>query len=515
MKKFLILGLMATFCFTQQTFGQNAQEQNAVNDSINNIIELAKKGDANAQNIVGSWYYRGEHVQQDYKQALQMFARSAQQGNVQAIGNMGMCYQTGNGIEKDSIRAIQLYDRSIKGGNKALLTQQTRLANNGNVFSNVFMALCHQNGTGVEKNTDKAIEYFTKAAEMNSADAQRELALCYMNTRKPYEAAPWFKRGADNGDLSSTYYYGKLLHDGNGINKDEQQGFIYLLKSAEAGFTQGQFEIANCYYNGEGTVKNLEIAAQWYKKAAVKGSAGAQWSLGNCYVNGEGVERNYDEAIHWFAEAVTKGYARRFTNMCDNENDWKNSPFLTYLKGMNSYTIAKDINKAFDYFKALDKKKIAEGITMMGVCLANKDYAKQNLKKSVKTLQKAVNAQNLMAMYLLSAMYENGRGVKVDMEQAVKLMQQSADKGYATAQSALGDMYYEGRGVNQDYYKAVEYYSKANEQGQLTSNAAKRLASCYENGQGGLQVDKEKAEVILKETRKNNTPDLLKLIPIN
>lgn len=515
MKKIFIMGLMATCCFTQQAFGQNTQEQNAVNDSINNIIELAKKGDANAQNIVGSWYYRGEHVEKDYKQALQMFARSAQQGNIQAIGNMGLCYQMGNGIEKDSIRAIQLYDRSVKGGNKALIAQQTRLADNGNVFSNVYMALCYQNGTGVDKDADKAIDYYIKAGEKNSVDAQREVALLYMNTRRPNEAAPWFKRGADNGDLSSTYYYGKLLHDGNGIQKDEQLGFIYLQRAAEAGFTQGQFEVGNCFYNGEGITKNLDLAAQWYKKAAVKESAGAQWSLGNCYVNGEGVERNYDEAIYWLSKATTKGYARRFSNMCDDENGWKSSPFLLYLRGMTCYTVSKNYDKAFDYFKAVDKAKIAEGTTMMAVCLANKDYSKQNLKKSVKSLQKAVNAHNPTAMYLLSAMYENGRGVKVDMNQAVMLMQQSADKGYATAQCALGDMYYEGRGVKQDYFKAVEYYTKANDQGQLTANAAKRLASCYENGQGGLQVDKEKAEVILKETRKNNTPDLLKLIPIN
>ena len=71
-------------------------------------------------------------------------------------------------------------------------------------------------------------------------------------------------------------------------------------------------------------------------------------------------------------------------------------------------------------------------------------------------------------------------------------------------------MYFEGRSVEQSYEKAVEWYAKANAQGQLTENAAKRYASCYENGWGGLEKDSEKAAELLKGDYRNHVGELLK-----
>jgi TPR repeat protein len=73
-------------------------------------------------------------------------------------------------------------------------------------------------------------------------------------------------------------------------------------------------------------------------------------------------------------------------------------------------------------------------------------------------------------------------------------------------------MYYEGRGVDQNYETAVVWYAKAYEQGQLTENAASRYASCYENGWGGLEINKDQAAEILKSYHKSQMPELLKLL---
>ena len=115
-------------------------------------------------------------------------------------------------------------------------------------------------------------------------------------------------------------------------------------------------------------------------------------------------------------------------------------------------------------------------------------------------------------MYLLGALYEAGKGVNKDMKVAVAYMTKAADMGYGAAECALADMYFEGRGVEQSYQKAVALYEKANAQGQLNENAAKRYASCYENGWGGLEKDSVKAEEILKTDCKNHVSEILKLV---
>ena len=477
-------------------------------DSIKNILVLAKKGDAVAQNEVGGWYYRGRHVKQDYAEALQWWSKSAKQGNVQAIGNMGLCYQTGHGIAADSLRATQLYQKSIKGGNTALFNQNIEQAKKGNVFSNMLVASCYQNGYGVPKDTNKAIPYLTTAANKNCAVAQRDLAMILVNNKKAMEAAPWFKKGMENGDVTCAFYYGKMLVEGLGVKADKKEGANYLLKAAESGFPQAMYYVGNCYMNGDGLTKNSEQAVKWFKLASGKGVSNAQWQLAQCYREGIGTEVNYDRALFWYAECSAKGYKRAFKQLITDSIP--GSPFVAYLKGMKAYS-NKDFAEALKQFKIVEKAKIADGKVMEAAIMANSSYDKHNMKKGIKLLNDAAKT-NAQALYLLGALYEAGKGVEMDMSLAVSNMTKSAEMGYAPAQCALADMYFEGRGVKKDYAKAVEWYSKANNQGQLNENAAKRLASCYENGWGGIEKNSEKAESLLKGDYKSHISELLTLI---
>ncbi len=496
-----IIGLTPTAVSAQQTLEE-------ATDSIKKVLALAKKGDAAAQNEVGGWYYRGRHVKQNYEEALQWWAKSAEQGNIQAIGNMGLCYQTGHGIAPDSLKATRLYQRSIKEGNKALFAQNEELAKKGSVFSNMLIASCYQNGLGVPKDANKAIPYLTVAAEKNCVPAQRDLGMILINDKKATEAAPWFKGGAENGDLPCTFYYGKMLVEGLGVKANKKEGANYLLKAADAGFPQAMYYVGNCYMNGDGLTKNADQAVKWYKLAAGKGVHNAQWALAQCYREGTGTDINYDQALYWYAEAASKGHNRAFKKLITDSIP--GSPFIAYMKGIKAYS-NKDYEEALKQFKVVEKAKISDGKVMEAAILANSSYAKHNIKKGIKLLNDAAET-NPQAMYLLGTLYEAGKGVDKNMAEAVSYMKKAANLGYGPAECAFADMYYEGRGVEQDYTKAVEWYAKAYEQGRLNENAAKRYAACYENGWGGLQVDKEQAEEILKGDYKSQVSELLKLI---
>lgn len=113
-------------------------------DSINKVVRLANNGSAREQNIVGTWYYTGDNLPKDYKRAATWWSKAAKQNYPMAIGNLGLCYQMGNGVTADSLTAVKLYQKSLKEGNTALLTQQTKYAEGGNVFSAMFVASCYQ-----------------------------------------------------------------------------------------------------------------------------------------------------------------------------------------------------------------------------------------------------------------------------------------------------------------------------------------------------------------------------------
>jgi hypothetical protein len=68
-------------------------------------------------NNLGSLYFFGHGVAQDYGQARQWFEKAAAAGNADAMFNLGFMYEHGQGVALDSIQARQWYVKAAAGGN--------------------------------------------------------------------------------------------------------------------------------------------------------------------------------------------------------------------------------------------------------------------------------------------------------------------------------------------------------------------------------------------------------------
>lgn len=514
MKQKIMTMAMATIALTAAAQGGAAETvawTSTPTDSVKAIMAKAEAGDAACQNEVGGWYYAGRHVARDYATAARWWRQSGNQGNVLALGNLALCYQHGRGVERDSLAALRLYNHSLKHGNKALIAERERLADNATAFDNVLLGLSYQKGNGVKKDIAKAKSYYEAAVKQGSADAARELGLISLNEKRAVDAVPLFKQAADADDLTGIYYYGLLRHEGRGCPADKREGVIYLLRAAERDYAAAQNKLGNLYATGDGVAHDDAQAVKWYRRAAAAGSVHSMWSLAECYRTGTGLDRDYEAALHWYAEAAALGYQRAFKKRIAQNDTVMATPFGNYLRGMKLYSIDKDYEAALKEFKALEKAKCSEGKTLQAAVLANKEYAKTDPKRAVKLLRE-VSDSYAMAAFLLGSLTEVGKGTDKDMASAVKLYEQASAGGYAPAQCYLGDLYYEGRGVEQDYKKAVELYELAASQRRLTANARSRLIDCYENGTGGIAIDKERAKSLAKEKESAGVTALLKLL---
>ena len=65
-----------------------------------------------------------------------------------------------------------------------------------------------------------------------------------------------------------------------------------LLKKAEAGDVEEQYNLGNMYANGEGVSEDDAEAFKWYRKAAEQGDDFAQFDLGSMYALGKGVPKD-------------------------------------------------------------------------------------------------------------------------------------------------------------------------------------------------------------------------------
>ena len=106
------------------------------------------------------------------------------------------------------------------------------LAGQGHVVAQLSLGSCYDNGDGVTHNEEKAVYWYTKAAEAGNVKAQQLLAYCYYNgnseTRDYVKAAEWFRRASDQGDEYSRKMLDEFKSGGKVIKALEHLGGALL-----------------------------------------------------------------------------------------------------------------------------------------------------------------------------------------------------------------------------------------------------------------------------------------------
>ena len=87
--------------------------------------KLAIAGNSIAQYNLGSLYFHGHEIEQDYTKAAKWFEAAAAQGDMEARYNLATMFHNGTGVKQDFKKAYELY---TVPANKGLAHAQNNLA---------------------------------------------------------------------------------------------------------------------------------------------------------------------------------------------------------------------------------------------------------------------------------------------------------------------------------------------------------------------------------------------------
>jgi len=76
----------------------------------------AEKGDRVAQYNLGWFYYKGEGVERDFKEAMKWYRKAAEQGDTKTQFNLGAMYYKGQGVEQDNVAAYAWLNIAASNG---------------------------------------------------------------------------------------------------------------------------------------------------------------------------------------------------------------------------------------------------------------------------------------------------------------------------------------------------------------------------------------------------------------
>jgi len=126
---------------------------------------------------------------------------------------------------------------------------------------------------------------------------------------KPLDDLQELIKSAETGDVEAQYNLGVRYFKGRGVVKDSNQAVMWFARAAEQGHVHAQYSLGGCYFYGNGVEQNLNQAVMWFAMAAEQGHAHAQYILGGCYFKGDGVGQDAKQAVEWFSKAAKQGQA--------------------------------------------------------------------------------------------------------------------------------------------------------------------------------------------------------------
>ena len=124
-------------------------------------LPLAKEGNAAAQYNIGTLYYEGLGVDDNFDEALTWFRRSADQGYARAQSRLGYIYADGDEVSQDYALAVKWFRRA---------------ADQGHAKAQYNLGTLYSNGLGVPQDFGMAYLWLNLAASRLVDEDERELA---------------------------------------------------------------------------------------------------------------------------------------------------------------------------------------------------------------------------------------------------------------------------------------------------------------------------------------------------
>jgi hypothetical protein len=337
-------------------------------------------------------YYKKDGQEQKAREALHTLA--IERGKVESLFNFGLEYSRGDLVEKDEQKAIELYAKAAdQGFHVAIFELIKRWYSNGphQDLTKAFQGLC---------------EIESKARELAKAQ-----------DRKRDELDP----GSVFMMLGRCYLYGQ------GVTQDKKQAAKYFQEGAELREKNSLLHLARAYQEGEGVEKNFKEAIQYWKTVSTKDPKEIVW-MGRCYE-----ERGFELQQAGDSNSANEHFKLAYASY--QQAAKKKDPQALYNMASHHYqglARKKNLGEAIKLFNESANAENVEAMYSLGYINL---FELNDIKLAEKWLQKAVGKGHLVAMVDLGWLHETKHQ---NIQTAFDLYKKSADLGNAIAQFNYG-----------------------------------------------------------------------------
>lgn len=290
---------------------------------------------------------------------------------------------------------------------EAALPLLASAASAGNVSALSQLGALHEEGRGVDKNPEKAVDWYRKAADQGDPGSMAGLAR--LLPRSDPQGANYLRRAALAGDADAQYAL-SLEIAARGDDKFLAESHEWLLKSAQQGHIGAQIEVGRQFLEGKVVKSDAAQGSDWLERAARSGNPVANFMVGRLYL---ARGRSGDEAArkHFFV-AAKAGH--------------REAQFL-YGKLLADSRVSEEKRKAVEWLEKAWAAGHVEAANRLGELLREPVDGLQQPARAREYFLSAAQKGNVDAMYNFAEMQHFGVGGEKDSFDALKWYGRAAD----------------------------------------------------------------------------------------
>lgn len=287
--------------------------------------KAAALGDVDGIVKVGRAYMNGIGVPEDYEKSLCFFEMAAEQDYAEAMILIAYQYENGKGVKADYERALNWLTRAERSCGRRLKGELSEKDRNyyESLLEDVNRQRWHcESVTCVEligkedcpmEQRQQAFSQLSELAhEKGDLRAQVSMGILYEEgtfvEQDERKALEYYLMAAGNGSTGAMNNIGNFYLHGKGVEKDYDQAFAWYQKATElSGNAAAECSLGMCYQYGYGTKIDYEKARSFYELSAKQGLGLAYYRIGLLYEQGLGVAKDIRIAKQYFGEALHRG----------------------------------------------------------------------------------------------------------------------------------------------------------------------------------------------------------------
>jgi TPR repeat protein/serine/threonine protein kinase len=263
--------------------------------------DLANKNDKDRLELA-HLYVKGQFGSGHRYKGMEHYTALALGGNIEAQMTLAKIYQKGlYQVEKNSNKAYKWYSKAARMGNSEALA---------------FVSSHKQTFGSTKRNAIKA-EKVNKAKKLKKAKATKKakakkvakakkhntlaMAIKYKKQRKYSKALAIYTLKAKQGNKSAKKELNSFYKNGWKLKRTTL--LKLYLKEAKKGSAQAQYALGDLYYKGYGQAPDYNRAKVWMQKSALQKYIKAEEYLGRMYTLGVGIEKDERRAAFWYGRA--------------------------------------------------------------------------------------------------------------------------------------------------------------------------------------------------------------------